>query len=214
MASAHPMRKRRERTSVEAKPTRSKRPTGTLALATALSHPLRIRILAAMHSPERLRSPRDLSDEMGLSLERVAYHCRELDDLGFLEVVKTRPVRGSVEHFYAPSKRLEAWNSEWCSLPPGAKRTLAASTLGLGVRALGVSIDNGNFESRDDSVIAQDTFWTDERGAAEALAILSRALADLETVAADAKDRLAESSEEGFLISFLLGGFEGALRPA
>ena len=63
------------------------------------------------------------------------------------------------------------------------------------------------------SVVAQDTFRTDERGAQEASKILIKAVEDLVAVANDAKARLAETGDEGLLLSYLTASFEGALRP-
>jgi predicted ArsR family transcriptional regulator len=184
-----------------------------MAMAIAMSHPLRERILYAMHCPERRCSATDIAEETDIDVKRLSYHMRELATLGFIVQVDERPVRGSLEKIYAPAKRLEAWELEYSSMPSALKRTLAASALRTGVFALGAAIDNGTFEARDDSMLAQDTFWTDERGAQEAMAIIEDALKSVLEVAETAKTRLAAAGEEGFLISYLLAGYEGALRP-
>jgi hypothetical protein len=98
-------------------------------------------------------------------------------------------------------------------MPATLKRILAASALKTGVSALGAAIDKGTFDARDDSMLGQDTFWSDERAAQEAMAILDDALQGLLEVKESAKARLAETGEDGFLISYLLAGYEGALRP-
>lgn len=208
-------RKRKRRTTHETRPSREagEIPTGTMAMAMAMSHPLRVRILYAMHSPERRCSATDIADESGVDVKRLSYHMRELAAMGFVEQVDERPVRGSLEKIYAPSKRLEAWDMEWSSMPSSLRQILAASALKIGVSALGAAINKGTFDARDDSMLGQDTFWADERGAQEALAILDGALRDLLEVGENAKARLAEAGEEGFLISYLLAGYEGSLRP-
>ena len=114
---------------------------------------------------------------------------------------------------YAPVKSLEAWAQEYTAMPPALRKILAASVLGHGVNALGAAIDKGTFDARDDSMLGQDTFWTDERGAQEAMAIIDKALKALVDVRENAKARLAETGEQGFLISYLLAGYEGSLRP-
>jgi predicted ArsR family transcriptional regulator len=184
-----------------------------MAMAVAMSHPLRVRILYAMHSPERRCSATDIAEETGIDVKRLSYHMRELAAMGFVEQVGERPVRGSLEKIYAPTKRLEAWDQEWSSMPKSLKQILAASALKLGVQALGAAIDEGTFTARDDSMLGQDTIWVDERGAQEALAMLDKALRDLLEVGENAKARLAETGEEGVLISYLLAGYEGSLRP-
>ncbi|HEY0279545.1 MAG TPA: helix-turn-helix domain-containing protein [Solirubrobacterales bacterium] len=198
----------------EAKPTRHNRPTSPmLRLGMAISHPIRFRIITAMNAPERNASPKELAEEFDLDVKRVAYHVRELTELGYLELADTEPRHGSIEHVYRPVQGFKAWWHEWSELFPAFKRVVAASALGLGVEAIGASIDSGKFEAREDSVLAQDTFQTDERGAQEAAKVIFKAVEELLAISSDAKTRLAESGEEGLLFSYLTAGFEGALRP-
>lgn len=208
-------RKRKRRTTHETRPSREagEVPTGTMAMAVAMSHPLRARILYAMHSPERHCSATDMSDETDIDVKRLSYHMRELAALGFIEQVDERPVRGSLEKIYGPAKRLEAWELEYAKMPSALKRTLAASALKTGVFALGAAIDKGTFEARSDAMLAQDTIRVDERGAQDAMAALEDALRSLLKIQDEAKARLAEAGEDGLLISYLLAGYEGALRP-
>ena len=173
------------------------------------AHPLRKKILYAMNGPERERSASELGELLGVDVKRLSYHMRELAAIGFIEVVDERPVRGAIERIYAPVKRLEAWDAEWSQLPDVAKQLLASNTLGLSVRAIGASIDSGEFGKRNDSVLSQSTIWADERGAVEALAVLYKAAEDLVRIEAEMKARLAENEEEGFAISYLLAGYEG-----
>ena len=209
------VRKRKRRTTHETRPSREagEVPTGTMAMAVALSHPLRVRIIFGMHAPERRRSASDIAEETGVDVKRLSYHMRELAALGFIEQVDERPVRGSLEKIYAPRKRLEAWTQEYSAFPPALKQILDASILRLAVYALGAAIDDGTFEARQDSVNAQHTFWADERAAKESMEILEDTLKRLFRVEEEAKARLAETGEDGLLISYLLAGYEGALRP-
>jgi DNA-binding transcriptional ArsR family regulator len=207
--------KRKQRTKVDTRPSREagEVPTGLQAMALAMNHPLRVKILYAMNGPERTQSASEIAQAIGGDVRRISYHMRELAAINFIEQVDERPVRGALEKIYAPAKRLEAWDVEWSLLPPAAKAALAASTLGLGLRALGSAIDSGDFGKRDDAVLTQSTIWTDERGAVEALAVLFRAAEKLIDIEAEAKARLGENGEQGFPISYLVAGYEGGLRP-
>lgn len=189
------------------------RATGTLALAQAMSHPLRVRIVTALNSPRRTYSPNQLAEEMQLPLGSISYHVRELKALGFLEQVETKRRRGAIEHFYRATERAAAWEAEWKRFPPAIKQVLAASALGLGVESLGRAIDSGSFEKRDDSTLGQDTFMSDERGAREAMAILTKTMEALIRVSERAEARLAETEDEGTPISYFLAGFEGSIAP-
>lgn len=145
--------------------------------------------------------------------KRLSYHMRELATLGFIKQVDERPVRGSLEKIYGPNKGVEAWALEYAAMPSSLKKILAANVLKHGVTALGAAIDEGTFEARDDSMLAQDTFWVDEQGAEDAMAAIDEALKTLLRIRDEAKSRLAETGEDPTLISYLLAGYEGALRP-
>ena len=45
-------------------------------------------------------SPREVTDRLDDTLSNVSYHFRVLADSGVLRLVRTRPVRGSTQHFY------------------------------------------------------------------------------------------------------------------
>jgi DNA-binding transcriptional ArsR family regulator len=87
--------------------------TDTHALLTALKHPLRRRILRSMPEGEPA-SPRELAAELEEPLSNVSYHVRVLAECGVLELVRTRQVRGSMQHFYRST--LE---SEWARFVVG-----------------------------------------------------------------------------------------------
>ena len=210
-------RKRKRRTTVDTRPSREagEVPTGLQALAMAFAHPLRVKILYAMNRPERRRSATGIAELLGptADVKRISYHMRELAAYGFIEQVDERQVRGSLEKTYAPTKHFEAWDSEWSDMPEAAKAILAANALGRGVRSLGAAIDSGDFGKRDDSILGQSTIWADERGAAEALGALFQLTETLVRIEGEAKARLAENGEEGFPVSYFIGGYEGGLRP-
>jgi DNA-binding transcriptional ArsR family regulator len=67
-------------------------------LLVALKHPLRRQILKAMADEES--SPRDLAETLDRPLSNVSYHVRVLVQCEVLKLVRTRQVRGSMQHFY------------------------------------------------------------------------------------------------------------------
>jgi DNA-binding transcriptional ArsR family regulator len=68
-------------------------------LLLALRHPLRRQILRAMAS-EKAISPRELSASLRQPLSNVSYHVRVLAECAAVTLVRTKPVRGSMQHFY------------------------------------------------------------------------------------------------------------------
>lgn len=66
--------------------------------ATAAGHPLRVQILRALDGTTA--SPSELAAQLDQPLPTVSYHVAFLVDLEVLELVETRPVRGTLKHFY------------------------------------------------------------------------------------------------------------------
>jgi DNA-binding transcriptional ArsR family regulator len=67
-------------------------------LLKALRHPMRRRILRTMG--EETISPYELSNALEAPLSNVSYHVRVLADCGAVVLTSTKPVRGSMQHFY------------------------------------------------------------------------------------------------------------------
>ncbi|HEX6753387.1 MAG TPA: winged helix-turn-helix domain-containing protein [Solirubrobacterales bacterium] len=67
-------------------------------LAKALSSSLRAEALNLI--AEGVDSPKLIAERLDLDVRTVAYHVRVLRNLGCIELAKTRPRRGAVEHVY------------------------------------------------------------------------------------------------------------------
>src|SRR5438045_5151844 len=90
-------------------------------VAKALSHPLRQRILVSLND-QGVASPNMIADRLGERLGNVAYHIRTLERFGCVELVRTQPVRGAVEHFYRATVRPFFPQGEWLELPVEIRR--------------------------------------------------------------------------------------------
>ena len=84
-------------------------------LIKALGHPLRMSVLAILNA--RVASPSELAKELGEPLGNVAYHVKILEETGAIELVRTAPVRGALEHFYRATPRSTRRGSTWTTLP-------------------------------------------------------------------------------------------------
>lgn len=93
----------------------------------ALSHPLRVRILALLQ--ERTASPRELAEWLDATLGTVSYHVRTLHDFGLIELVKTTQVRGAIAHHYKATIRPAVDDAAWASAAPIAKQAAVGATL-------------------------------------------------------------------------------------
>jgi DNA-binding transcriptional ArsR family regulator len=72
-------------------------------LIRALSHPIRVEILQALEG--RIASPAEISEEIDQRLRVVSYHAGTLLRCGCLELVHSRPRRGTIENFFAVTPR-------------------------------------------------------------------------------------------------------------
>jgi DNA-binding transcriptional ArsR family regulator len=72
-------------------------------IAKALSHPIRVEILEALQG--RVASPVELSKEMDQTVGVISYHAKTLLKCGCVELVHSKPDRGSLEHFFGLTLR-------------------------------------------------------------------------------------------------------------
>lgn len=93
------------------------------AAAKAVGH--RIRLQALMIFNERVASPREVSDELGVDLPSLVHHINVLIRSGCIELVKTQPRGGAIEHFYRSISLPEVSSEEWQLMTDGCKQELA-----------------------------------------------------------------------------------------
>jgi DNA-binding transcriptional ArsR family regulator len=91
-------------------------------LVKAISHPLRQRIVVRLN--DREASPNELATELGEPLGRVSYHVAALAKAGAIELVRTVPRRGAVEHFYRALVRPWFSDGDWARLAPSLRATI------------------------------------------------------------------------------------------
>jgi DNA-binding transcriptional ArsR family regulator len=165
-------------------------------LMKALSHPLRQRILQALN--QRVASPAELSQELGESLGNVSYHVKILAELEAIELVRTAPVRGALEHFYRPLVRSYLDDEHWTQLPLSIRRALFDQTLQQIWDHLSDAANEDRLDHPLDTVV-WDYFTLDEEGLSdlndEVVALLDRA-AEIKSQAAARLAALPEDERE------------------
>src|SRR6188768_2387855 len=121
--------------------------TSEARIAKALAHPLRARILQRLG--ERVASPGDLAVELGAPLGVVSYHVRMLRDYECVELVRTEPRRGALQHFYKATARPNLDDAQWRTLPAQLRRELAGETIGELVTDLAAAADAGTLDDSE-----------------------------------------------------------------
>jgi DNA-binding transcriptional ArsR family regulator len=155
----------------------------------ALTHPLRIQILAALD--ERTASPSELADELKAPLGNVSYHVRQLAALGLIKLVKRTPRRGAIEHHYKAVGRPQITDDAWAGTPATVKDAVVGAALGDVGTAVTAAAAAGGF-SRNDSHLTRTQLKLDDRGFKEIDKELNATLKRIEKVAGDAGKRIAK----------------------
>ena len=123
--------------------------TGTTATTVdrrvlrALAHPLRLRILHELNS--KVSSPGRLSRELGEPLTNVSYHVKVLAENEAIELVRTEPVRGAVEHFYRATMRPHIDDDVFARLPASSRRAMALEGLETILAEIGAAAESHGF---------------------------------------------------------------------
>ena len=161
----------------------------------ASSHPLRLDIQCILFN--RVASPNEVARELGEDVKRLAYHFEVLEDDGVIELVKTEPRRGAVEHFYkavAPPRHSDA---AWSKLSRATRKSITTVTLrgifGEAIRA----VIRDKFDARKDRHLSWLPMHLDEQGWEELRDHLADWLAELERIKAEAAERLDGADTEG-----------------
>src|SRR4051812_29036343 len=76
----------------------------TQNLLVVLRHPMRREVLARLIQGKQPESPRQMAEALRTPLSNVSYHVRVMAQHKVLTLVDTRPVRGSLQHFYEASE--------------------------------------------------------------------------------------------------------------
>jgi len=187
----------------------------------AMSHPLRVRILAMLD--ERKASPNQLAGWLDASLGTVAYHVRTLQQLGLIELVGETRVRGAVEHHYRAKARPMVTEEGWAKAPPIAKQAAVGSSLDVIGEYARASAAAGGFD-RTDAQLRRAMVRLDARGFAQLSKACDKLLEQAQKIEAAAAERIAKKPHADDVVEAGLGvllfeaiqlsGREDGARPA
>jgi len=152
----------------------------------ALSHPLRVRILAMLQ--ERTASPSQLSEWLGATLGTTAYHVRSLHQLGLIELADETRVRGAIEHHYRAGKRPMVSEDAWAQAPPIAKQAAVGSALQMIDEYSRKSAAEGGFD-RAEAHLSRTSITLDSKGWEQLSKACLKFVEQVEKIDAAAKER-------------------------
>lgn len=160
-------------------------------LLAALSHPTRTHLLGILN--ERTETPRNLAEELDCPIRHVSYHLKTLEDLGFVELVKTERSAGGrvIGHYYRATERpwfdREAWAAVESEKQPGiTMKILGLMSEDITKALLAATMDDGeNHISRTPAIL-------DEPGYEQLLVTLNDTLERVIEIQAESANRLEQ----------------------
>jgi DNA-binding transcriptional ArsR family regulator len=162
----------------------------------ALAHPLRYRLLARLNVG--VASPAGMARELGLPIGRVSHHVRTLAGIGAIELVRTRPRRGAIEHFYRAV--VPAWftDEDWARVPASVRDAIGRQNVEQVLRDLArAAPDSFRHPSAHLSFLPLEL---DELGMQEMSALLTETLARAAAIESESVGRGAEATRSTQLV--------------
>jgi DNA-binding transcriptional ArsR family regulator len=162
-------------------------------LFKALSHPLRFQALMILN--ERVASPNELSKELGEGLSQVSYHVKVLLESDCIELVKTEPRRGAVEHYYRATSRAFFDDREWAKLPASIKPGFSASLLQTIMDDAAAALKAESFDARNERHLSWTPLKVDEQGWRDLGGLLAETLDRVLEIQAESGRRMAKAKD-------------------
>jgi DNA-binding transcriptional ArsR family regulator len=175
-------------------------------LAKALSHPLRAHVLSILN--ERVASPNQIATELDEPLGNVSYHVKTLAQMGCIELVRTEPRRGAIEHFYRAVVRPFFSDKDWKRLPPSARQGISDATLQLVWEDTSGALDAGTFDRRTDRHLSRSRLVLDEQGWQAINELLLDTMNRVVEIEAESAERRAGDGESAIDTKLVLMHFE------
>lgn len=184
-------------------------------LTRALNHPLRQHILLLFAQGEA--SPKELAERLGEGLSQVSFHVKVLheDCGGMVELTRTEPRRGAVEHYYRASEKTLLPAKAWRRLKAGLRAVVGAGQASETFDDLTAAVKAGKLRGAHDH-IARTPLVLDLEGKRKVAAIARRATAEAEEEQRQTAKRLARANGDAKAVgyTFAVLGFEAAWEPA
>ena len=169
-------------------------------LVKALSHPIRVEILESLQG--RVVSPTELSEEMNESLGVISYHANTLVKCGCLELVRSEPHRGAVEHFFGIAPHPFSGHQEWNGLPLAVRSGITSAALESFVKAATVALEAGSLDADEETTLTWMPITVDEPGWREVAEIFGEASRRLSEVHSRSAERLAGAEGASIIVGF------------
>lgn len=162
-------------------------------LMKALSHPLRVQILTLVNGREW--SPNEMSKELDEGLSQVSYHVKVLRDFEMIEMVKTEPRRGAVEHYYRAVERIIVPEGMSADLPKSSRLELLGKIIRDAERDIHEALKARTFYQREDMHADWVPMDLTDKGCKRLHARADKFLEDIIKIEGDSANDIAKGAE-------------------
>jgi DNA-binding transcriptional ArsR family regulator len=174
--------------------------------AKALGHPVREHILAVLN--ERISSAREISNEVGADVSSFYHHIEELERLGCIERVASKPRRGAREHFFRATTSLFFDDAAWQKVPGTLKEDQTVNNLQGLFDDVVAALNEETINARENPHVSWMPGFVDVQAWDEATTLMNQTLDGLMAIREAAALRLAEAGEQGIPATMGILAFE------
>lgn len=164
-------------------------------LGALVSHPTRVKSYVIL--TERVASPNEIALETGLGVGHVSYHVKKLVEMGAVELIDVRPVRGANEHFYKAVKRPIVSDEDFEAMSPDERDELTRYILQLHLTDVSRALEAGTFDARTNRWLVRLQLQVDEEGFAELGELHEEMYQRKLEIEAKSAERMAAEATEG-----------------
>jgi DNA-binding transcriptional ArsR family regulator len=180
----------------------------TTRLLRAGWHPIQIEALTILAEQEA--SPKEVAIKLKLTAAKAGYvsgHIKELEKRGLVELARTQPRRGAIEHFYRAIKPLVVTDVDAKRLSLEERLILSAWIINRISDDFLMAVEAGTIDERTDRNLSRFPLCLDEQGYEDLNEDYTRRFHRTLEIQAESEDRLAASGEEGKPFSAMLACF-------
>jgi DNA-binding transcriptional ArsR family regulator len=174
-------------------------------LISALSHPLREHILAVVN--ERTASATEIGREIGLKVPAFYHHFEVLEELRFIEQVKTQRRRGARERFFQAREAILFDDRAWEVIPASVRADMTVSQIQAILDDVIKALRGGAFTSSAATHVTWLPGVFDRLGWREVLTLMNETLSRIMKIQQRSRKRIAVKGEVGIPATIALMGF-------
>jgi DNA-binding transcriptional ArsR family regulator len=157
---------------------------------------------------QRVASPKEIANELGIEVSLMSYHVDKLRKAGMLELVTTAQRRGATEHYYRAIRSSFFSDKEWGEVPLNVRAKIVADQHAATTDLLRASVEDGTFERREDRHHTHIDADVDEQGWQDTMRLLEQTMNRVIEIKAESAERRLGSDAPSVPLAVALIGFE------